>query len=217
MARPLSPKLSPSIIAKAALEAVDRDGEFTIQGVAKKLKVSPSSLYNHIGSKADVVELMRGRVMGRMDLSGIDPKSADWTGTLRTIARHYRNAYALNPRLLPLVTAYSVRDAKTIGMYNLMAEILQHAGFPSKQQLDIITVIDNFVLGSALDASAPNDVWAPGDAVSPTLHAALEVGLGSPDRAMTSFEFGLGLILDGLQRETRLVDCRDSERPDVSK
>ncbi|MBQ1444714.1 MAG: TetR/AcrR family transcriptional regulator [Renibacterium sp.] len=201
MARPLSPKLSPAIIAQAALDAVDRDGEFTIQGIAKKLKVSPSSLYNHIDSKADVVELMRGRVMGRMDLSGVDPSAADWLGSLRTIAVHYRDAYALNPRLLPLVTAYSVRDATTIGMYNLMAQALSTAGFDSARQLAIITVLDNFVLGSALDAGAPDNVWVPGEAASPALQAALAAGLGSADRAQQSFEFGLGLLLDGLARE----------------
>lgn len=201
MARPLSPKLSPSIIAHAALEAVDRDGEFTIQGIAKKLKVSPSSLYNHIGSKADVVELMRGLVMGRMDLSQISPTAPDWPTSLRTIALHYRNAYALNPRLIPLVTAYSVRDATTIGMYNLMAEALNTAGFTSSRQLEIITVIDNFVLGSALDAGAPDDVWVPGDAANPALNSALAAGLGSPERAQKSFEFGLRLLIDGLVRD----------------
>lgn len=201
MARPLSPKLSPSIIAKAALDAVDHDGEFTIQGIAKKLKVSPSSLYNHIGSKADVVELMRGAVMRRMDLRSVDPSAPDWAASLRAIALEYRNAYALNPRLLPLVTAYSVRDATTINMYNLMAETLQTAGIASERQLDIITVIDNFVLGSALDAGAPEDVWAPGEIAGAALNSALESGLGSPDRAMKSFDLGLGLLIDGLQRE----------------
>ncbi|GAA1051317.1 TetR/AcrR family transcriptional regulator [Arthrobacter russicus] len=205
MARPLSPKLSPSIIAQAALDAVDHDGEFTIQGIAKKLKVSPSSLYNHIDSKADVIELMRGQVMGRMDLSGVDSESADWAGSLRIIALHYRNAYALNPRLLPLVTAYSVRDATTIGMYNLMAQTLRTAGFDSTRQLEIITVIDNFVLGSALDAGAPDNVWAPGEAASPELRAALDAGLGAPDRAQKSFEFGLGLLLEGLAREAEVL------------
>lgn len=202
MARPLSPKLSPAIIAKAALDAVDHDGEFTIQGIAKKLKVSASSLYNHIGSKADFVELMRGRVMSRMDLSTVNSSSADWAGTLHAIALEYRNAYALNPRLLPLVTAYSVRDETTIAMYNLMAEALQSAGFASQRQLEIITVIDNFVLGSALDAGAPADVWAPGDLAGAALQSALDAGFGDPDRAMKSFSFGLGLILAGLKHES---------------
>ena len=55
MARPSTPKLSPGSIAKAALKLVDGSGEFTIPQLAAALKVRPSSLYNHVGGKGEIV------------------------------------------------------------------------------------------------------------------------------------------------------------------
>jgi len=46
------------VIATAALGLVDRTGGFTIVQVADTLGVRPSSLYNHLSSKAEIVEAM---------------------------------------------------------------------------------------------------------------------------------------------------------------
>jgi AcrR family transcriptional regulator len=67
MARPLTPKLSPELIARAALAMVDAHGEFTVPALAKQLKVSPSSLYNHVEGKGDIIELMRGTAVAQID------------------------------------------------------------------------------------------------------------------------------------------------------
>ena len=48
MGRPPVPLLSTDRIAGAALELVNATGGFTIPELARALKVSPSSLYNHV-------------------------------------------------------------------------------------------------------------------------------------------------------------------------
>lgn len=200
MARPLKPKLSPEIIAREALAQVDSSGELTIPGLARRLRVSPSSLYNHVSGKADIVELMRGHVISRVNL----PAEGDWHRTITAIAREYRNAFAEHPRVIPLITAYSVRNETTIRMYNVMARAFREAGFTPRRTLQAITVVDNYVLGSALDVAAPDEVWAPDDGANPELLAALEQGLGYPQRADDAFEYGLGIIINGLRREAEL-------------
>ncbi|WP_125616881.1 TetR/AcrR family transcriptional regulator [Specibacter cremeus] len=199
MARPLTPKLSPARIAKAALELVDAHGEFTVPDLAKRLKVSPSSLYNHVDGKADIIELMRGQAVGAIALPD-HSAGLDWAPVIREIAVQYRNSYARHPRLIPLLTAYSVRDETTIRMYNVLADQFVAAGFGPARVLEAITVLDNFVLGSALDVAAPEEVWEPGEAATDSLRAALAAGLGRERRADEAFEFGLDLIVAGLER-----------------
>jgi AcrR family transcriptional regulator len=200
MARPLSPKLSPALIAEAALALVDDRGEFTIPDLAKRLKVSPSSLYNHVGSKADIIELMRGQAVATISLPDAATADRSWAAVIREIAVQYRDSYARHPRLIPLLTAYSVRDETTINMYNVLAGQFARAGFSAARVLEAITVLDNYVLGSALDVAAPDDVWDPGDAADAPLREALAAGLGRARRADEAFEFGLDLIMAGLER-----------------
>lgn len=200
MARPLSPKLSPVIIAEAALAMVDAQGEFTLPALAKRLRVSPSSLYNHISGKSDIIELMRGQAVAAVDLAGATEGEPHWALAIRNIAVQYRNSYSRHPRLIPLLTAYSVRDETTIGMYNVLAERFAQAGFGPRRILEAITVLDNYVLGSALDVAAPEEVWDPGAGASASLRAALDAGLGREHRADEAFLFGLDLIMAGLER-----------------
>ncbi|WP_417215334.1 TetR/AcrR family transcriptional regulator [Arthrobacter sp.] len=204
MARPTTPKLSRSAIAAAALDLVDRTGEFTIPALAAALHVSPSSLYNHIGSKADIVELMRGAAMSAVDIPGpADDADAaapgeghHWRGTLRAIAIGYLDSYARHPRLIPLLTAYTVRDATTLRVYDAMARALAAGGFDPAARLRAVTILDSFILGSALDAAAPAVVWEADEAASEEFTQALAAGLDAPDRARTTFLEGLDLILD---------------------
>ncbi|WP_427015435.1 TetR/AcrR family transcriptional regulator C-terminal domain-containing protein [Pseudarthrobacter sp. P1] len=195
MARPLSPKLSPDLIANAALDLVDLRGEFTIPELAKKLNVSPSSLYNHVAGKDDIIELMRGAAVAAITLPG---PGLDWVAAVRDIAVKYRNSYARHPRLIPLLTAYAVRDETTIRMYNVLAELFTGAGFSPRRVLEAITVLDSYVLGSALDVAAPQNVWDPGELAADALRDALADSLGRPERADDAFSFGLDLIVNGL-------------------
>lgn len=194
MARPLSPKLSAPAIADAALALVDKHGEFTIPGLAKAMAVSPSSLYNHVTSKDDIVDMMRGRAMGEIELPEPD---GDWVDTLRQIAKGYMRSYAKHPKLIPLFTAHTVRDRGTLKVYDHLTEAFATAGFDSADALAAITVLDSFVLGSALDAAAPAQVWESAEGNSEALNAALEAGLAVQDRAWKTFEYGLEILLAG--------------------
>ncbi|MBV1781327.1 TetR/AcrR family transcriptional regulator [Paeniglutamicibacter sp. ABSL32-1] len=196
MARPRTPKLSAPAIADAALALVDRNGEFTIPGLAKAMGVSPSSLYNHVASKDDIVEMMRGAAMGEIELPEPD---GDWVNTLRQIATGYMRSYAKHPRLIPLFTAHTVRDEGTLRVYDRLAGAFAAGGFTAADSLAAITVLDSFVLGSALDAAAPSQVWESADENSGALNAALEAGLAVPERAWRTFEYGLEILLAGFR------------------
>lgn len=197
MARPSKPKLSPDAIAAAALALVDKHGEFTLPQLAKALSVTASSIYNHVSGKDEIIELMRGRAMSAISLEG--GASGDWQQTVRQIATSYWESYSKHPRLIPLLTSHTVRDRTTLRVYDALAETLAQAGFPPADRLQAITIIDSFVLGSALDAAAPEIVWEADDASSQEFKAALDAGLQLQQRARLAFHRGLELILLGLE------------------
>jgi len=197
MGRPPTPLLSTDRIATAALELVNATGGFTMPDLAKKLQVSPSSLYNHVSGRDQIVELLRERAMSEVQLTDDEP-DRPWADAVADILRSYRRSYARYPRLIPLMTAYAVNSSHAIAMYNVLAVTLQRAGFNAADTLRAITVMDCFVLGSALDLAAPEEPWDSGAEVGPELAAALATGGPKPGRADDAFEYGLAVLLRGL-------------------
>jgi AcrR family transcriptional regulator len=180
----------------AALHLVDRRGEFTIAQVADALGVRPSSLYNHLSSKGEIVEAMRSLVFREGGFEAGD--SGTWDQTVRTLLRRYRACFARHPRLIPLVTAYTVSSPEVMGMYDELAETLSAAGVPAGQLLDVITLCDNVVLGAAFDLAAPDEVWAVDQARSPALIAAIRQAGSGRERADRAFELALDVVVAGI-------------------
>ncbi len=197
MGRPSVPILSADRIARAAMDQVNATGGFTIPDLARKLKVSPSSLYNHVSGREQIVELLRETMMNDVELPSLD---GPWADVVAEIMRSYRHSYARYPRLIPLMTAYPVSSHHAVQMYNALAQTFTRAGFDPAETLHIITLIDNFVLGSALDAAAPETPWGASPEVGPEFAAALATGDNRPGRANEAFEFGLAVLLRGLVR-----------------
>ncbi len=196
MGRPKVAILSGDRIASAALDLVDGGGGFTIPELARRLKVSPSSLYNHVSGREQIIELLREKAMSEVELPEL---TGPWIDVVAAIMRSYRRSYARYPRLIPLLTAHPVASEQAITMYNALALTLTEAGFGADDTLRIITLIDSFVLGSALDAAAPAAPWGASPEVGPELAAALATGAAKADRAEDAFEFGLAVLLRGLK------------------
>jgi AcrR family transcriptional regulator len=197
MGRPPVPLLSTDMIAGAAMDLVSATGGFTIPELARRLKVSPSSLYNHVSGREQIVELLRERAMSEVALPTDDPHRP-WTETVAEIMRSFRRSYARYPRLIPLLTTHAVNSSHAFAMYNALAATLSRAGFSDTDTLRAITLMDCFVLGSALDLAAPVEPWETGADVGPELAAALATAGPKPGRADDAFEFGLAVVLRGL-------------------
>lgn len=200
--RPKSIVLDRSRIAEVALAVVDEEGDFKLSELARRLGVQTASLYHHVDGRAGVIELLRERMGELMDLAPLELRP--WDVALRGFFRAYRDVFAAHPRAVPLLTTNTVRAPQVIAAYEQVVAILEEANVPPGEVMTIVTAMENFVIGSALDLAAPEVMWEVENVDAPHLQAALSAQVASAGRAERAFEFGL---------ETFLVSIRDRKRP----
>jgi AcrR family transcriptional regulator len=86
--------LSQHQIVEAALAILDRDGlgELSMRRIADELGTGPASLYWHVGSKDELLDLVLDRVIGEFDPPDPDPDR--WAEQLKGVARDMRESIA---------------------------------------------------------------------------------------------------------------------------
>ncbi|MBB2957892.1 TetR/AcrR family transcriptional regulator C-terminal domain-containing protein [Pseudoclavibacter helvolus] len=222
MVRPRVPMLSVEKIALAALEQIDATGDFSIPLLADRLEVGASSLYHHVDGRAGIIEAVRQHLSAgsagallaepgqtveaepeaepaQADTLPYDLDQSDWRVMLRHWARAYVVAMSAHPLAVPLMVRQPVNNATALDIYESAAQVFTAAGFTSEQAIVVMTFIENFAIGTAVDEAAPDVPWA-GD---PERHVALTAALGSvPPRArgMLAFEFALDAVVAAMER-----------------
>lgn len=198
--RPPKALLDRTRIGAAALELVDATGDFTLPALARRLGVQTASLYHHVDGRSGVIELLREQVAEAMDPSSLDEEP--WDRALAGFFRSYRDVFAAHPRVVPLLTTATVRSTKVIQAYDRMVTRLDEAGIPAEKAMRILTALDNFVIGSALDLAAPDVMWeVPEGVEAPALATALAAQPVNHRRADEAFEEGLSRLLDSVTAE----------------
>lgn len=160
MARPKTPLLSRSLIARTALEQVRQHHDFTIPGLAQQLGVNPSSLYHHVpGGRAEIIDLMRETIYEHLDLTALRASGRPWQERINEWTLAYREASAQVPWLVPLIMAHPVDDQPTQEIYETLFAILAESGAPQELWVSIATMFDVIALGSAMDEQSPVPLW----------------------------------------------------------
>lgn len=200
--RPRSLVLDGDLIAKTALKLVNDGGysKLTMSGLAKTLGVSPSALYNHVESKQEIMQLIQEIVMDDVD-SSVFESLALGEALLRWAAT-YRDVLAGHAPLIPLIAVLPVSGSpRTLEMYEKVATGFAKAGWHQADIVPAIVAVESFIFGSALDATAPLDIFHPGKKAGqlPNFEGALDAqratGSNSADAA---FHTGLRAIIAGL-------------------
>jgi hypothetical protein len=99
-----------------------------------------------------------------------------------------------------------VRTPRVLDEYERIAAALESGGWPTGYIPRLLTALESFILGSALDMAAPERMLElPDDAERyPRLTAASAAETGTPDgprRADSAFEFGLRTLIAGFRAE----------------
>ncbi|WP_434588747.1 TetR/AcrR family transcriptional regulator C-terminal domain-containing protein [Streptomyces sp. A5-4] len=188
MGRPRTPLLDRERITTTALELVDRQGEFSVPQIARRLGVQTGSVYHHVEGRDGIVELLRVRVASAIDTSTLEVRP--WDAAMTAWARSYRAAFAAHPRAIPLLMTSPVRARKVLDQYECAVRLLLDAGFAAADVMVVISALENLVLGSALDMAAPEPMWEiPDEASTPELTRAL--ASAGPNRTHAAFDLAL--------------------------
>ena len=153
MGRPHTPLLDRDRIAAAALRLTDRRGDFTILDLARALKVTPAAIYHHVAGRAEIVTLLRQKMARTVDASAFG--QLPWDQALRCWATSYRETFAAHAGAISMLAAEPIADPAVHAQYERAVTALEDAGFPRAMVLAVITAVESFVLGSALDLVAP--------------------------------------------------------------
>ena len=210
-------------ILRAAVDLADRVGfeSVSMRKVGQELGVEAMSLYNHVANKEEILDGMIELILGEIedDLGGfaVQTDGADWKAAMRhriLSAREVMLRHPWAPRLIESRTAMSpimMRYADTL------LGILREGGFSYDLAHHAMHVLGSRMLGFAQELFEPEDKdQADVDAdrmlrqmASQVPYIAgmmMEIAHDQPDSTLgwcddqTEFEFGLDLILDGLDR-----------------
>lgn len=199
--RPAAPLLSLERITAAAIASLDESGDFTMAQLARRLGVGTSALYNHVAGKEEVLARVRELVSDRIDTAVFD--RAPFFDALLIWARSYRDAFARHPATIAVFATTALSGAaRTTEMYERVVLAFLAAGWPDDDVMTTLVALENFILGAALDAVAPDEMFDLADATdAPALSRVTAAGRAAAHGRSSdaSFEAGLDAILTGLR------------------
>lgn len=205
MGRPTTSILTRDGIVDAAVRLIDREGSeaVSMRRIASLFGVAPSSLYNHIGSRLELIEEVRTRICGSID--GEAFSRLPWEDAVRVWAHSYRDAFAAHPRSIPLLMSWQVRSPAILRVHERFTRGALAAGWPEEEIVRMLTAYESFILGSVLDMSGPSVLFDPSgqeNEVPAFASAVARVNADDLDDPVAgpAFELGLAALVRGLAR-----------------
>lgn len=219
MARPAKPAtqtrapLSRERVLRAAVAFADESGIATLsmRKLGEALGVEAMSLYNHVASKSDLLDGMIDLVFSEIDLpSG----GASWKSAMRQRAVSARQVLSRHRWAIGLMESRSSPGPATLRHHDSVIGSLRDAGFPVALAGHAFAVLDSYIYGFTLqETSLPFDTgeetaelaemimarFPPGEYPHLT-ELTVEHVLQSGYDHGNEYQFGLDLILDGLER-----------------
>ena len=202
--------LSRERVLEAGLGLADEIGieAFTIRKLAAELDVGAMSIYHHVPSKDEIVDGMVDLVFAEIALP---PEDQPWAEAIRARCRSAREVLVRHPWAAPLMESRMRPGPANLRHHDAVIGCLRRGGLSWELTGRAYAILDAFVYGFSFqaaslpagDAEGFADVAAAMPAFDDHPHLAaltaehvLQPGYDFGD----SFEFGLDLILDGLQR-----------------
>ena len=207
--------ITPQLVVDTALGMIAAEGyeALTMRRLAAALDTGPASLYAHVVNKADLDELLVGRLCAELVLPG--PDAGNWREQVRGVCGGLREQYLRYPGISRAAFAMAPTNADVLRVSEGLLAILLAGGVAPQAAAWAVDAFLLYVAAYCLEVSVARQRAAQDDAVwvldrdelrrrlsalpaaafpHTTRHAAeLTAGEGH-DR----FDFTLGLMLDGL-------------------
>jgi AcrR family transcriptional regulator len=211
------PPITAERITDAALQVVAAEGydALTIRSVANLL--GTGSLYAHIVNKADLDDLLIGRLCSQIVLP--EPDQARWQEQIRDVCGQIRDQYLKYPGIPRAALAMAGTNFETLRVSEGMFSILLAGGIEPQTAAWAMDAISLYVAVYALETSLvkqrqkdPDATWVlsqeelvrrfsalPETKFPQTRRYATELTAGTGHER---FDFALGLLIDHLAQQT---------------
>jgi TetR/AcrR family tetracycline transcriptional repressor len=213
---PKTVPLTREAIVAAAKTLLERDGydALTMRAVAKELGVQAASLYWHVRDK----ELLEDWLfVALLDEVRLTVRGVDWREDLRGIARQMRRQLTSKRDMQRVSAGRFVLGPPLLRQMETILGVLRGGGLRNRDAAYAIYALLNYVNGFVLFQTAPlsaaqakgtkrGAVFAelrrqlsalPADAYPNSVALAADLTSENPD---ARFEFGLDLLVEGLER-----------------
>ena len=202
--------LSRGRVMRAAIGLADAEGieALTMRRLAQELGVEAMTLYYHVANKDDILGGIVDIVVGEFDPPGDGP---DWQAAIRRTAISAHDTLVRHKWAANLLLSGGVREARLRYMDGILG-CLRAGGFSAEMTHHAYHALDSHILGFTLwqvgmaleDRSLPDMAKTFLSELSvedyPHLAEHIEQHIAERPGEKSEFEFGLDLILDGLER-----------------
>ncbi len=217
---PARQRLTRERVVHAAVELADEIGvpALTIRKLATHLGVKPMSIYNHVAHKEEILDAMVDVVFGEIERP---PSGMHWREAIRARCASARSVLASHPWATPLLESRTSPGPQNLGHHDAVLACFRDAGFSLSLTAHAYAAIDSYIYGFAIqEASLPA---TDGEDMADLVDSMMDALEGLPHlRELATehvllpgydfcdeFDFGLDLVLDGLERAL----AAERERP----
>jgi AcrR family transcriptional regulator len=207
------PALSRERVLEAAIRLADDDIDaLSMRRLADELGVEAMSLYHYVRSKDEILAGIMDRVVAEIPQPA---RGRDWKAAIRASAVAFHDALRKHPWATSLLMSPKHMSVARLHYMDALLACLREAGLSPLQTHHAYHALDSHIIGSTLWEGGYRQ-WAKKvdiDAVAkqvieivprdrhPYFHEHLQQHLTGATRGEKSeFEFGLDLILDGVER-----------------
>lgn len=212
--------LSRERIVAAAIEVLDAEGldAVSMRRVATELGTGPASLYAHVGDKQELLDLVLDEVLGAVEVP--DPDPARWQEQLKDVARAIRQAYKPHNDVAVISLGNIPTTPNVLRLSDRLLGIMLAGGVPMQLAGWFIDQLAKYIDADSVEGAILGRRFG-GDHEAgmqwfreirqyyhdlprerfPNIAAMQEELTGGGDDER--FEFGLGLLVDGLADRTR--------------
>ena len=215
MARCTTQKRAPLTrdrVLRAALELADEGGTaaLTMERIGRRLGVEAMSLYRHVRNKDDILDGIVDLVFAEIELPA---DRSNWRTVLRAQSISTRAALRRHPWAITLMESRMAPGPANLRSHEDTLTVLLESGCSATMATHAYNLVDSYVLGFALQevnmpfsnaeelAAMGEDLLAqvPADTYPSFVRVSAEL-LASGFDYGDEFEFGLDLILEGVER-----------------
>lgn len=207
-------RLSRERVLHAAIAHADAGGleALSMRTLAQVLGVAPMALYRHVANKEDLVDGMVDIVFGEVDLPST---GSDWKTTMRRRAISLRDALSRHRWAIGLMESRANPGPANLRHHDAVIGSLRSAGFDIVMVAHAYALLDAYIYGFALTTmnlpfDSSDDVGEVAEGMLepfppneyPNLLEILTEHVMKPGYDFgDEFEYGLDVVLDGLERE----------------